>query len=498
MGVKKGISLRMMLSAIVTFVILIGLAMYHANFLLGRSLLFAFPGWETTYHGAWPQPFGGVSASDVTLIPPMGRQAGTFHFDHVSLDVPFWEYYRSVFSRKQSAMVEPIDNLHFEFTGGHGDLFMALTGETALFGNLSAAPFEAEGCADDNVWVTSDLKAMGLSPGNVTLMLDYHSEPQRFVKRQKLTAPGLGSMALRREILQQGSEPMLSLYVPQSAALAADEWHLVDDGFVAARNRFCARKDGIDVDTFVQRHIRSVERLLAIAGVAPTAAMENAYRDYARGGGSLDLIVHYQPPISAALYNADTLAAWLPYMRGELTVNGSTQPLALVAIEAQPWPQWAAELTTFELIQREGGAQSGAAQTAQVAIRPAEHTSAPVAAASAPGAPAAANAPAAAAPTAVPGGSSPRATLTASATPSETPSNAPAPAAAVDDGIISEYRQLAEHAGEYVTVYVHGDSPVRVKIASVAKNGEVTVRRVFSSGYFEYTLDRDTFERAEQ
>lgn len=511
---KKGISWRMVLSGVIALSILIGWCTFHANFLIGRSLLFAFPGWETTYHAAFPWPLGGAVASDVTLISPLGPQAGTFHFDHVSLDVPFFEYWRSALSRGRNSMVDEIHELHFEFSGGRGDLAVPLTRELAVFGNVTAAPLEAAGCTVDDYWVFSELGGMGLSTSPVTLVLDYVSEEGRFIKHQKLIAPGRGSVEYRRDISQPGQYAMLTFEGNGATALVADEWHIKDDGFVAARNRHCAPMDGIDVDPFVDRHVRSVERLLAIVGVAPTPAMESAYRTFARDGGSFDVVVHYDPPLSGPVYDADALSAWLPYMRAEAGVNGNMQPLGLVATEPQPWPDWAAELTVFQLLQRENVARGGDGQVA-VSSPAGSGTSNPVARATdAARVAAAATVPAATSEAARVAGSAgepdavtvtpetlpedPSRMVTLMASTAAAPAAVPTQGTAPEDLVITNYRELAEHVGEYLVVHQRGKRPARLKITGVREDGEVRVRARYRSGYFEYGLERDEFLRAEK
>lgn len=474
MGVKGSILLRRIVSAIVVFVILAGLATYHARSVLDRSMVVAFPNWEVAYDRVWPRPSGGVVASDVTLIPPEGEEAGMFHFDHVSLGVPFLEFYGSVFYHKRLARFNSINNLDFIFSGGHGDLFVPFTDELRLFGSLTAAPFETEGCLSDNVWAQSELQGMGLSPGKVTLGLDFHFKPNHYVYSQSLTVPGVSSVTLRREIQQE-----FSFDGNGAIELTADEWHLKDDGFVAARNRYCAGKDGVDENQFVQRHVRSVKRLLALAGVAPTASMESAYRSYARTGGSLDLAIHYDPAISDEVYNADTLGAWLPSMRGKFTVNGTTQPLALVATAVRPWPEDADGLSTFQLVQRED-AEAPTARAMPTASVPAINKPAPV-------------------PAELPSTLMLASTTVASQPPASALTAAtPDANAAFDDGSITHYRQLAEHIGERFTVYRRGRPSVYVKILRVSKNGEVWLRRSFRNGDFDFALDRKTFQRAEK
>ncbi|MFZ1390548.1 MAG: hypothetical protein WAS23_03045, partial [Dokdonella sp.] len=85
---KSGTSVWRIAGAVGTIVLLFGYILFHANFVTGRSLLLAFPGWDVTYKGCWPNPFGGAWVSDVTLVPIEGDDEETFHFDHLSIDVP--------------------------------------------------------------------------------------------------------------------------------------------------------------------------------------------------------------------------------------------------------------------------------------------------------------------------------------------------------------------------------------------------------------------------
>jgi len=519
---KKGISLRNMLSAFGALALLIGWTMYHANFVIGRSLMFAFPGWEATYRSAWPRPFGGVVARDVTLQAP--DQSGTFHFERVELGVPFFEYYRSGFSRRSGALLKSIRNLHFEFSGGHGDMMHPLTSGMALFGNRTAAPFEAEGCANDSAWAENELEQMGLKAQGVALVLDYHSEPDRFVKQQSLEAPGIGRVDFRREMIKHDDFPLFSLQESTRNELASDEWHIKDDGFVAARNRYCAGKDKVNAGEFVQRHVRSVERLLASVGLTADTALEASYRDYARAGGSIDVVVHYDPPIGGELYDAEDLSRWLPHLRGEFGVNGKNRPLALSATALRPLPEGDNTPTTWELIAREQAA-AGAVDAAaappvitvtatavptptgavvattlasalQSATVPAPAMPAPAPAATVARPAPAPTASAMSAPTVAPAAARALASATVANGAAAPPASSPA-SVALTSGI-TDYRQLGAQLGRQFTVYQRGREPMRLEILRVAENGDIQVRRRVLGGKVEYVLDRKSFDHAEE
>ncbi|MFZ1839065.1 MAG: hypothetical protein WAU20_10085, partial [Dokdonella sp.] len=171
---KSGISVWRIVSTLFFLVVLIFWCVYHANFVTGRSLQLAFPGWDVSYRSCWPNPFGGTWVSDVTLIPLEDDEEEVFHFEHLSVDVPMMQYYRSGFSRKKNALLTAIKDIRLEFSGGQGVMTIPFTSEMVVFGNASAEPFEADGCAEDGAWISSELADMGLSPEGTELTMSWH------------------------------------------------------------------------------------------------------------------------------------------------------------------------------------------------------------------------------------------------------------------------------------------------------------------------------------
>lgn len=517
-GYSRGVSSVRVLAGVAFAVILGGYTIYHANFVIGRSLLFAFPGWEVTYRSAWPLPGGGVIARDVRLVPADAEAGDSFQFATARIDVPFFEYYGSAFSRRRGSLLDSIRNLHMRFSGGHGDLSVPFTRELGLFGNVSAAPFEAEGCPHDNLWVESDLAAMGLASQGVELVLDYHRDNGHLIKQQSVNSPGLGRVELRRDIIEYDETSFFSLSERGRREVASDEWRVSDEGFVAARNRYC--QGAAAADEFVHRHARAVGRLLETAGLVADPQLEQAYRRYAAHGGTLAVMVRYDPPIGSPLYAADDLRGWLPRMHGTLAVDGTATALALAPTTPRPLPQDADTLTTYEILQHEDAAV--AAESPPPAPSAALPVATSVAAAAAPAA-RAVQAPG------VAGLATPRPRAAALATPPPPPAAAalatppPPPTAAprapllitatvgsaaggavrvaADAGGTAErltrYKDLANHLGSRMTVYQRGREPVRVQIVRVVETGNILVRRFIGAGSAEYVLDPLRFDHAE-
>ncbi len=476
-GRSGGFSVRMVLSGVLALSILIGWTFYHANFVVGRTLMLAFPEWEVTYRSAWPQFSGGAVAKDVTLIPPAGEAGGSIQFATLAIDVPFFEYYMSSFSRRRGALLNAIRSLRLDLHDGHGTLDEPFTAELAAFGDFTAAPFEAEGCVSDTLWLQKEVGGMGLPARGVDLSIAFDSEGKHLVKEQSLSAPGVGRVAIRRELIKHDNFSLFSLIETGLNEVASDEWHVKDQGFVAARNRHCALTDKVTENQFIDRHMLSVKRLLLAAGLKMSPDVEDAYLTYASKGGTLDLVVHYDPPVSALKDAGKELEEILPRAQGKLTVADKTHVLALQAVTPRPLPGGDAPLSTFEIVQHEnGGAQPAAAASAT---------------------------------TAGPDDDS-NISVTVTAPPAD--KKAPAPAPAVQpvaeaasvvpdsdaDGAITNYADLTNYIGKYLTVHQQGRPVARLEILGKAEGGGFLVRRHMRGGNVDYVLDKAQFQYAKE
>jgi|GEM_PF-1753801 len=470
---NAGFSIRMVLSGILALSILIGWTLYHANFVVGRTLMLAFPDWEVTYRSAWPVLTGGAVARDVTLIPRNGEEAGTIRFAKLSIDVPFLEYYISGFSRRRGALLNAIQDLRLELEDGHGTLTEPFTDELSPFGNFTGAPFEAEGCVNDTMWLQKEVGEMGLPSRGVNLMIAFNSEGRHLVKSQSLSAPGVGSVYLRRELIKHDKFSLFSLIESGLSEVASDEWHVKDQGFVAARNRHCALTDKISEDEFVNRHMASVKRLFESEGVAMTPEIEDAYRAYASKGGGLDLTAKYDPPISALKDANKDFIDILARVQGKLTVAGKTQALALVPVTARPLPENEA-ISTFALVEREAGRPIAAAPAKPAPVDTAASERIDVTVTAPPGSKKGAPAPVAPPP------------------PVEVASVVPESDA---EGAITQYADLSNYLGKRLIVHVQGRPPARVELLRVVEGG-ILVRRHMPGGDVDYVLDRNHFEYA--
>jgi hypothetical protein len=159
---RSSISVVRILGILVPVLALGFLVVQQANFLVGRSLLIAFGDAESTYRNAWFELDGDVVAKDLVVYPYDGSREVTVRFDSVHLDTPGWVWFlRNTFDRKLAHA--KLDRLHLTLSGVTSDDGVdASLGDLGPIGALSASPFEAMGCRDDDLWIRSELEAMGL------------------------------------------------------------------------------------------------------------------------------------------------------------------------------------------------------------------------------------------------------------------------------------------------------------------------------------------------
>lgn len=468
---KSGISIWRILGAVLCLIIFIAWWLNHANFVTGRSLLLAFPGWDVSYKSCWPNPFGGAWVSDVTLIPYDDDDEEVFHFDHLSVDVPFMQYYRSGFSRKPGALLKSIKDITLTFSGGHGEMTTPFTSEMMVFGNASASPFEAEGCAEDDLWWDKEFAGMGLDADPTELTMTWHRTDDRLIREHAIHTPGVGRVEYRGEELLHDTFPLFSLVDSGLSELAASEWHVKDEGFIKARNAFCAKKDGITPEQFVDRHLDSVQRILAALGLEPTPAIRSAYRRYAETGAPLDLALSYSPTISGERYDDLDIGRWVAYMHGGFNVDGRAVGVGMKAIDVQPMPDGYQEDSTWSALQSEGEARARRAEGVNAAASPA----APVRNADTPI----------------------LAVATSAPEVGEEVLLTDTTAVVERAAVVEDYAKLSAEVGQRFMLFTRGKPAMRVEIVGMDE-GVLKVRRYLRSGWLEQGIKRSAFERAER
>ncbi len=472
---RSSISVVRILGILVPILALGFLVVQQANFLVGRSLLIAFGDAESTYRNAWFELDGDLVAKDLVVYPYEESREVVVRFDSVHLETPGWVWFlRNTFDRKLAHA--KLDRLHLTLSGVTSDdgLDPSL-GDLGPLGALSASPFEAMGCLNDDLWIRSELEAMGLMPGKTSLDFDYQVKGRELLTAIVLHTPEVSTARLERR--EQLPGEVNALLLDQYPSLVTHErWQVQDLGFVKARNAWCAKKDGTDYRTFVARHVDSVVRMLEAGGLAADAASIEAYRGFAWEGGELAFGGEYPQPLrSDELYAARDSGAALLRMNPVIERGGQRWAVQWRRFDPRPLPGLD-ELTPYAALERE---RAGVDPTARKAASPAAPPPASVLA----------SAPVANVPTTATRASSLQAPAKAYA------SSLPSASTLAPPGTQLSWGDLARYEGRVLQIWT-AHNPPRTMTLLDANGSELSVRAKLGGGHANYRIGKSAFLRA--
>ena len=213
-------------------------------------------------------------------------------------------------------------------------------------GLASGALLEAEGCGDDAFWLESELAgAMNLPNQGVNFELDINATGSDAVTvAVSLTAPGRSSWAYESRWVAPHDENAILIDWEQ-AQLKTERWSVADDGFVAARNAYCAARDTITEAAFLERHVQYAQRRFLASGALASAPLMETYRQYATGSGHR-LVWEANPadPIALGKLYSFSAADALWMLSSHVRVDdGTAVPFKLHFVNEVPYPENEAE-----------------------------------------------------------------------------------------------------------------------------------------------------------
>lgn len=236
-------------------------------------------------------------------------------------------------------------------------------------GSYTGALFEAEGCTKDNWWTADDLRGrMGLDPGDGDVRVAYEVTGEHSLRRTVAFGNAqLSELTIRSDYELPGpAEHFLDL-MSDDWRTTAIEWTVQDHGFVAKRNQFCADAAKIDVATQMERHLQSVQRVLATHGIKASPEVMASYARYARDGQKLVWRTHLGSGRAVEDYAELSLAAAFGSLAPTLTVGDSEVAYDISAINERPFPD-AMVGSTWEIIEYESGLRAPPASVAAAAM----------------------------------------------------------------------------------------------------------------------------------
>jgi len=212
--------------------------------------------------------------------------------------------------------------------------------EDDVHGLASGSVFESEGCDQDLYWTEEELGAqLDVPTRGVDLELDLNaSGGESIAMRLALTAPGRSSWRYEAD-WQAAHDGNLVLIDWSEAKLRSERWTVQDDGFVAARNAYCAKREQLTEAQFIDRHIDYVQRRLLHWGLFADPALVTAYRSFASSGGSLTYDARPADAVSLSKLASYSGSDMLWMLNANLRLNDEKAlPFKLHFVSEVPYP----------------------------------------------------------------------------------------------------------------------------------------------------------------
>ena len=409
------------------------------------------------------------------------------------------------------AFLDKIDKVGLSIDGLEADVQDELPNILRNFGLASAAPFEAEGCQRNDHWSGAELTGMGIQKQGVDLGFTFDTdENTKEVRLQgQLDSPRSSRVAFTQHFRARNLSTFL-LGTEKDRISTYERIEVTDAGFTAARDAFCAKRDGVSPEVFTERHIAAIQRRLQARGMRAGTDVERAYRAY-RTNGSLLIEARPTPNVRRSDYHLYAFDDQQRMYNGMISSDTlKPVPLAMDATRTKPIPA-NFEGSSWDLVALEATSPTPLTLSATTAAKPAAAavptdpriaTAAPssvaaIAAAAprvavAPAPPARAPVAPAPVPVAVP------AVAKASTTPA--PSAAPAPrkwasslptATKRHEIKTLTYDELAQHIGERMLITTNPFGDVRDVIIESYSRQELLVRARVVGGYATQHIPRD-------
>lgn len=281
------------------------------------------PWLDLRYSGAGAGFDGTLRLKDVQVTFKRGAWRDAFVADRVSLRAggPLWLLARAV-SRGDDFP----DDLQLEAGNLHAAPSLAKS-LAAWFGAKSGVPFDDFGCG--HAFGDADYAAMQRAPQAASLSL--HVERDAAAKSLQLDArladQPFATLHLRAELKPFDFAMLDDAKAQAGARLASASLGWRDDGYLAARNRYCAQRLGASVDGYLDRHLAAVTEFLAAREIEPSADAVGLYRALLAKGGEAELLSLPNPAVAPASYGTYDRAEVLRFLN--LTAHHDQSPPVL-------------------------------------------------------------------------------------------------------------------------------------------------------------------------
>lgn len=324
------------------------LAWHQAEVLVDRALKIVLGAGEVSHRRLLLQADGQILVEDLVFRPVAAQDA--MRAERLLMQTPGWRWFlrNALDPELHDAR---LDRLHLSLTGVSVDDDGALPlPDLGVFGVATASPWDADGCPPEFRWTRPMLIEVGLTPGRPSLQFDYRGQEGDLLASVILETFGASRLQWIRTGTLPGDEDNLLSLATEPSLIRSEQWNVQDQGFVAARNRYCANRSGSGLDErrFVARHVEAVERRLATLGLEADARTRDRYRRFALAGGKVSLSVELPRPMPAsALQALHRSAAWTGTV-ATLDRSGDVGPLQWQRSAPAPSPGVASEQPSID------------------------------------------------------------------------------------------------------------------------------------------------------
>lgn len=311
-------------------------------------------------------------------IEPGGDSSAGLSVSELELDTPGWWWVLQLMNPVESrgarvsrsfdrlaGSSQPVlpaaDSLHLRMRGFELDVNDLLPPGMPQVGFTTGVPFEVEGCSHIRYLLPLQLRSdLGLPYQRTDLSIGFAaSASDQVTASLQIAVPDVVTSSLEFDFKTDQPRRFLEMD-GVGERLAAMRWIINDQGFNAARNRWCAEQAGVDADEFQRRHITSVRRILEVYGVRMAPETEAVYSAFASSGGILTMAATWPAELSPELYAQYPAEQKWEVLNPRITHdNGADTPLALSFVRPRPLPS-AFSGSVYDLLARNADAAADA------------------------------------------------------------------------------------------------------------------------------------------
>jgi|GEM_PF-2759952 len=298
-----------------------------------------------------PKPgLDGFSAKNVEIA----TGGAPIRIGEVRLEAPTLWVLASTYTR--SMLTPGLNHAKISYTNIINPDGYSLASQELPIGPRSGAFAELEGCGKFAQINDSQLEDLGLTPGETSITYEIVIEGSNVTTTETQATPGLGTTTFTRtgSGTRPGKELFKNFGLPGDIVWKKHSWQFKDEGFIKARNEFCARETGVTIPTFLATHIASIERNMAAIGVTVGPEVRAMYIDYAANGGTLALTGEFTKDLMEANYDDLPWGEQLRAMQSEMQRDKQRLRFSFQAQRERPFSEDEDLLTTFEVLKREG------------------------------------------------------------------------------------------------------------------------------------------------